>query len=205
MAYYSKKTDGIILIKFVMTALYFALIALCAGAAQADEIGAIRVFMTPGEGRAKLFPEAVEFVPEVRHLDAAAKEQLEADLGRAFADDSLEVQLAYGEGHSFLGYAIATEEIGKFRPISFMVGIDPDFEVLGAAVLIYRESRGGQVRQPRFLRQYRGKSLDDPIRINRDIVNITGATLSVRSLNFGVRKLLALTEYFYRSKQSAMY
>ena len=185
--------------------LYAVIFALCAGAVAADEIGSIQVFMTPGEGRDKLFPEAAEFVREVRQLDAAAKVELAAKLGRGFADDSLDVYLAYGAGCSFLGYAIVSEEIGKFRPITFMVGIDTEFAVRGAAVLVYRESRGGQVRQPRFLRQYRGKGLDDPIRINRDIVNITGATLSVRSLNFGVRKLLALTEHFYQPRQSAMH
>ena len=180
-------------------------IALLAGTAGADEIGSIQVYLTAEQGRDKLFPDAAEFVREVRHLDAAAKQRLTTDLGRAFADDSLEVYLAYGEGRVFQGYAIVSEEIGKFRPITFMVALDPEFAVAGAAVLVYRESRGGQVRQSRFLRQYRGKSLEDPIRINRDIVNITGATLSVRSLNFGVRKLLALTEHFYEPRQSAMH
>jgi hypothetical protein len=47
------------------------------------------------------------------------------------------------------------------------------------------------------LRQYRGKSSADPIRINRDIVNISGATMSVQALNFSVRKLLYLTQALY--------
>ena len=180
-------------------------IALCANAALADPIGSIQVFMTPAEGRAKIFPQAGHFVRQVQHLDPAAKAELAADLGRALAEDSLVVHLAHGDEGALLGYAITTEEIGKFRPITFMVGINTQFEVVGAAVLIYRESRGGEVRHPRFLRQYRGKGRRDPIRINRDIINITGATLSVRSLNFGVRKLLALAEHFYRPRQrSAM-
>ena len=62
------------------------------------------------------------------------------------------------------------------------------------AILVYRESRGGEVRRQRFLRQYRGKDGRDPIRINRDIINITGATMSVRALNTGVRKSLSLLE-----------
>ncbi len=185
--------------------LYALIIILGAGVAAADEIGSIQVYMTPEEGRDKLFPGAAEFVREVQSIDSQAKAGLETNLGRAFADDSLEVYRAYDAKRVLLGYAIISEEIGKFRPITFMVGIGIHFEVLGAAILVYRESRGGQVRQPRFLRQYRGKSLQDPIRINRDIVNITGATLSVRSLNFGVRKLLALTEYFYQTRQSAMH
>jgi hypothetical protein len=187
----------------------FLLLTLLYGAVgsrvDAYEIGSIHVYLSPEEGRQKIFPEALRFAREVRHLTPAAKDELERQLGRPFAEDSLEVYKAFAVDGGLLGYAIASEEIGKFRPISFIVGIDTGFAVRGAAVLIYRESRGGQVRQPRFLRQYFGKGLDDPIRINRDIVNISGATLSVRSLNFGVRRLLVLADYFYRPTQSAMH
>ena len=95
-------------------------------------------------------------------------------------------------------YAALTEEVGKYRPITFMVGVGTDLSIQEVAVLVYRESRGGEVRRTRFLRQYRGKDGEDPIRIDRDIINITGATLSVRALNYGVRKTLALTELIYR-------
>jgi hypothetical protein len=59
-------------------------------------------------------------------------------------------------------------------------------------ILVYRESRGGEVRHTRFLRQYRGKTDDDPVRTNRDILNVAGATLSVTALNHGVKRVLAV-------------
>lgn len=183
-----------------------ASLALSAAAsAGADAIGSVQVYMQPEEGRTHLFPSAVHFESVVHHLSTQAKGDLVKALGRSFAEDSLRVDTAYGEDGALLGYAVVSEEIGKFRPITFIVGIEPHFAVRGAAILIYRESRGGQVRQPRFLRQYVGKDSRDPIRINRDIVNISGATLSVRALNFGVRKVLALTEHFYGAAQSAMH
>jgi len=184
---------------------FFTMLLLAAvSMARADEIGTVQVYLSPEEGRAKIFPAAVRFERELHRLSPAVKVDLIEQLGRNFADDSLAVDLAYGKSGALLGYAIVAEEIGKFRPITFMVGIDRQFAVLGAAVLVYRESRGGQVRQPRFLRQYTGKDLGDPIRINRDIINISGATLSVRSLNFGVRKVLAFAAHFYRAPESAM-
>lgn len=90
---------------------YFLFIAFAflTGAAVADEIGSVQVFLTPDEGRDKLFPDAVEFVREVQHLDVVVKRRVAADLGLAFADDSLEVFLAYGKGHAFQGYAIVSE------------------------------------------------------------------------------------------------
>ncbi len=185
-------------------AFFALLLSALTSLALADEIGTVQVYLSPAEGRAKIFPQAVRFEREVHFLPPAAKVELVEELGRAFAEDSLAVDLAYGKDGALLGYAIVLEEVGKFRPITFIVGVDRHFAVCGAAVLVYRESRGGQVRQPRFLRQYMGKDLGDPIRINRDIINISGATLSVRSLNFGVRKVLALADYFYRAPESAM-
>ncbi len=91
-----------------------------------------------------------------------------------------------------LGYAVVAEEVGKFYPMTFLVGVDTGLRVKGVRVLVYRESHGGDVRRLRYLRQYRGKSLSDPIRRHRDIINISGATLSVDALNRGVKKVLFL-------------
>ena len=84
-----------------------------------------------------------------------------------------------------------TEEVGKYRPITFMVGVTPQLTVRDVAVMVYRESRGGDVKRKRFLSQYRGKSTRDPIDVGRDIINISGATISVRSVNAGVKRVLA--------------
>ena len=180
--------------------------AAAAGAGEdipAAEIGSVQVYLTADEARATIFPQAISYRRQERSIPDSTRARLHTELGRAVADSSLGVDLAYDKSGSFLGYAILSEEIGKYRPITFMVGIRPDFRVQGVAVLVYRESRGGEVRRSRFLRQYRGKSSDDPIRINRDIINITGATMSVRSLNFGVRKLLALTLVLYPPANAA--
>ncbi|PIQ82443.1 MAG: FMN-binding protein, partial [Candidatus Omnitrophica bacterium CG11_big_fil_rev_8_21_14_0_20_64_10] len=60
-----------------------------------------------------------------------------------------------------------------------------------------RESRGGEIRRKRFLSQYRGKGISSPVRINQDIINVTGATLSVRSMNAQVRKALAVVQELF--------
>ncbi|MEZ4647888.1 MAG: FMN-binding protein [Candidatus Eisenbacteria bacterium] len=106
----------------------------------------------------------------------------------------MELLCPRAESGALLGYALVDEEVGKYRPITFLVGTDADLSVKGVEVLVYRESRGGEVQKARFLRQYRGKVADDPIRINKDILNIAGATLSVRALNLGVRRVLVSLE-----------
>ena len=49
----------------------------------------------------------------------------------------------------------------------------------------------------RFLKQFRGKSTNDPIRMNRDITVLSGATMSSRALTAGVKKALILVQRRY--------
>ena len=160
----------------------------------AAEIGSMRVYLTPEQARAQIFPKAefhqVTTVPLPRSEGRAHR-------SGSFAADSLRLYIAYADEGEPLGYTVVLNEIGKYRPITFMVGVTRDFRIKDVAVLVYRESRGGEVRRTRFLRQYRGKRTSDPVRINRDIINITGATLSVRALNRGVRESVALVKQLY--------
>ncbi len=150
------------------------------------------VLMGPGEALREIFPAAVFAADAPWRASAAERSGLESRLGRAVPDSSYLFRAVYGADRRLLGYALVTEERGKYRPITFMVGITPDLRVKDVAVLVYREDRGGEVASRRFLSQYRGKGARDPIRTNRDIVNISGATISVRSVNEGVRRVLAL-------------
>jgi hypothetical protein len=143
------------------------------------------------------FPDAERFDCETRILDGAQRAALEKTLGGPVADDTVQVHRAWRDSTVLVGYGVVSEEIGKYRPITFLVGTTPELAVARVTVLVYRESHGADVRKARFLNQYRGKDLDDPIRLNRDIINIAGATLSVRSLNFGVKKVLGMLTAFY--------
>jgi Na+-translocating ferredoxin:NAD+ oxidoreductase RnfG subunit len=95
-------------------------------------------------------------------------------------------------GGTALGRALVVEEVGKFRPITFVVGVRPDGSVNDVAVMAYREPYGGEVRSSRFLKQYRDKSPGAPLRGVRDIVNVAGATLSVAAASRAVHKAHAL-------------
>ena len=73
------------------------------------------------------------------------------------------------------------EEIGKERPIT--VGLACAGQKLETVrVLVYRESRGWEVRLPAFVRQFSGATLSGEMALDRRIDNISGATLSVNAL-----------------------
>jgi hypothetical protein len=148
------------------------------------------VFLSERAALHEVFPEATSVAVDSFRPTAQQRAAMDAGLGRKLAEAAYPVVLVYDASRRFLGYALVTEERGKYRPITFLVGVTPELRVKDTAVMVYREDRGGEVRSRRFLRQYRGKSLHDPIRTDRDIVNISGATISVRSINAGVRKAL---------------
>ena len=85
------------------------------------------------------------------------------------------------------------EEVGKEEPITagFVV---VDGRVDHVRVLVYRESRGGEVREPSFVRQFRGATLAKGERLDREIDGIVGATLSVGAME----RMARLALYFDR-------
>jgi Na+-transporting NADH:ubiquinone oxidoreductase subunit NqrC len=58
-------------------------------------------------------------------------------------------------------------------------------------ILQYRESYGGEVREPSWLGQFIGKTAASPLKVGSDIRNISGATLSSLHLTEGVKRILA--------------
>ncbi|MFT5234146.1 MAG: Na+-translocating ferredoxin:NAD+ oxidoreductase RnfG subunit, partial [Candidatus Krumholzibacteriia bacterium] len=85
----------------------------------------------------------------------------------------------------------------RFKPITFLVQVKPDFSVEMVLVMVYRESRGDGVKRQRFLKQFRKKDSADHLRLNRDIVAVSGATMSSRGITAGVKKVLNLVEMLY--------
>jgi Na+-transporting NADH:ubiquinone oxidoreductase subunit NqrC len=58
-------------------------------------------------------------------------------------------------------------------------------------ILNYRESYGGEVHDANWLAQFVGKSNSNEVRVNSDIRNISGATLSSTHLTEGVKRVLS--------------
>ena len=71
------------------------------------------------------------------------------------------------------------------------MALDAGGAVKGAEIMDYRESYGGEVRNPRWLAQFIGKHAGDALRLGKPIKNISGATLSSKHVTDGIRRLLA--------------
>ena len=89
------------------------------------------------------------------------------------------------------------EEIGKEKPITVGIVINED-HIERVKVLVFRESRGWEIRHPFFTNQFKQATLTREHRLDKTIDGISGATLSVRSL----RKLATLALYLHQQVTS---
>lgn len=86
------------------------------------------------------------------------------------------------------------EKIGKELPITagFVVR---DNKIEQFKVLVFRESRGWEIRNDFFTEQFDGAYLESPTQLNQRIDNITGATLSVNAMKKLSKMALYLHDY----------
>ena len=89
------------------------------------------------------------------------------------------------------GFFIVDEVVGKHEFITYAIGLNADGSVKQIEILDYRESYGYEIRNRNWRQQFVGKTNADTLRLDQDIRNISGATLSCRHLTEGVRRLLA--------------
>ena len=97
-------------------------------------------------------------------------------------------------------WLIIDEVIGKHDMITYAVGVDPNGRILGIEILEYVESYGYEVAEAHWRRQFTGKTVKDPIKLNQDIQNIGGATLSCKHLTDGVKRVLVLYDLALKVK-----
>jgi Na+-translocating ferredoxin:NAD+ oxidoreductase RnfG subunit len=161
-----------------------------------QEMTIAEAFMSEEEGVKIMLPKSERIRKDVIKLSPEKKAHIEERIGWKFPEQSFEVYI--GEtGTQIDGYALVQNTIGKHKPMTYMVGIDNKGQVSDVELLVFRESRGSEIRQKRFNAQYEGKTVNDPVRINKDIINISGATMSVRSMSAGIKRVLVLVDEFY--------
>lgn len=122
--------------------------------------------------------------PAVVWLTGERRETVKALLGHDYT--SLRVRYWRDRQRS----AWVLEEIGKEQPITAGIVINAQ-QIERVKVLVFRESRGWEIRHPFFTDQFINAQLDSKRNLDRHIDGISGATLSVRAM----QKLVKLALY----------
>lgn len=169
------------MIKSQVTVVVLLLATMLATSAQA-----IEQYLKPEQFLVEVFADNAP-KPEVLWVTKDIAKQAEKILGHA--PNQLRQRYWKSGGKT----AWIFDEIGKEEPITagFVVS---DGKISQVRILTYRESRGGEVRYPAFLKQYQGAELQADHYLNRSIDGISGATLSVNAMN----RMTRLALYFDR-------
>ena len=95
-------------------------------------------------------------------------------------------------------YYLVLSEQGKDGLIKFLISIaEPGF-IKDIAVLESRETEGQGITKGRFLRQFKKKTAEDPLSLRRDIIAVTGATVSSKAAAQAAKKALIIWEEAFR-------
>ena len=98
------------------------------------------------------------------------------------------------------GYAYFGKAFGKADDFDFLVLFDTDLIIVKTKVLIYREDYGGEIGSKRWLKQFKGKSKNDQIQYEKDIIAISGATISANAMTVAVNNLLRTINILHQNK-----
>ncbi|KHK90916.1 FMN-binding protein [Novosphingobium malaysiense] len=148
-------------------------------------------YLNVEQAQRAVIPNATSFAAYPVSLSSAQLKQIKSIAHVPQRTDKPSVWKAIAGGKQ-VGWVIVDEVIGKHEMITYATGISMDGHVLGVEIMSYRESKGSQVRNAKWRNLFRGKSVSDPFKLNKDIPNISGATLSCRNITDGVKRLLAL-------------
>ena len=98
------------------------------------------------------------------------------------------------------GWFIVDEVVGKHEMITYALGINPDGSIKQIEILEYRESYGFEVAQASWRQQFVGKTNQAVLKLNKDIQNVSGATLSAKHLTDGVKRLMVMHELVLKNQ-----
>ncbi|MFH1414412.1 MAG: FMN-binding protein [Candidatus Omnitrophota bacterium] len=173
--------------------------------------------LTEKEALRRLFPSADEVVVEKKNISDAqlntVKTRLEEKLvnyeksrtaKQIIQQKEFDFYFAIENGKKS-GVAIILEEPGKWGPIEFIVKLNLEGVIGEVIVMRYTETRGRPIARRSFLKQFAGKTAKDTFKLRKDIVAVSGATISSGAAAFTVKKAIVLYEELYlRNIQSSV-
>jgi Na+-translocating ferredoxin:NAD+ oxidoreductase RnfG subunit len=161
--------------------------AITATLAPAVQLAYATEYMSVQVAQQTAFPDATAFEPVL--VAAEVKAAIARDAGRFNVDPRVwRVRVA----DRVVGWFIVDEVIGKVELITYGLALDATGAIRSLDVMAYRESHGDAIRLAAWRAQFTGKRASDPVKLDSDIRNISGATLSCRHVTEGVHRLLLL-------------
>ena len=165
----------------------FAFVALPISALVAPSAFAVQ-YLTVDQAQKAVFPGKM-LTPAPVKLTGTQRKAIEQASGVRVLHDEQQVWRVSGGG-----WFIVDEVVGKHEFITYAAGLAADGSVKQIEIMDYRETYGDQIRDQKWHAQFVGKTSKSTLKLDSDIKNISGATLSCRHITDGVKRLLAFYE-----------
>lgn len=139
-----------------------------------------RIFVNPdpSDHLKSLFPKAVAFSPL-----AGAPLHF-----KAYAVDPKANPSAALLGYAFWTTDLVPREAGYHGPIHLLVGMDLTGILTGVVMDYHGEPYGYfSIEPPKFVAQFKGKSIRDPFRVGGDVDAVSRATITINSATRAIR------------------
>jgi Na+-translocating ferredoxin:NAD+ oxidoreductase RnfG subunit len=144
------------------------------------------IYMTDEKALATIFPAASQKFEKTR----LSLSDAEAEKIRSLSQENVRSKDLVLWKNKAGDVMFVDQVLGKHEFITFAVGIGTSGQVVGVEILEYRESYGQQVRKQNWLQQFIGKTISSKLKLDDDIKNISGATLSSSHVTGGIKRLL---------------
>ena len=182
------KRPGRILRKLLLATFWFA----GAVAALAEH------YLSVAEAQKICFLNASKFEAQQLRPSADQSKTIEQKSGGKVRKTEIRFSVARKDADT-IGVLMVDQVIGKHELIDYAVAISREGKVLQVEILEYREHYGGEIHNLKWRDQFKGKTAASKLKLNDDIYNISGATISCRNVSDGVRRVLATFELVLRS------
>jgi Na+-translocating ferredoxin:NAD+ oxidoreductase RnfG subunit len=151
-----------------------------------------KTYFTVEQAQQAIFPGA-KMVQAFVTLTDAQKREIESRSGVNVRFNEIRLwKVAEG------GYFVVDEVVGKHEFITYAIGLNADGSVKQVEVMDYRESYGYEIRNADWRSQFVGKTSSAPLKLEKDIQNVSGATLSCRHITDGVKRILATYDIAFK-------
>jgi electron transport complex protein RnfG len=109
--------------------------------------------------------------------------------------DGLTATLAFDAADQMVGLLTEGSAAGYGGLITFSLAVDAAGKIVSVGIVSHTETPGigDKIEERAFLDQFTGKTAADPLTVDQDIDNISGATASVEAMADGVRQTLPAT------------
>ena len=137
------------------------------------------------------FGEEVSYMIQKYSLSPEIKKKIEIEVKQRFFDEYIYIYTVSLDDTT-IAYGFLDNVYGKTMPITFLVLLTTEGNIISSDIIKYREPYGGEVSNESWNDQFTGKNSKSDFTVGKTISSISGVTISVNSVTKGIRKLILL-------------